>query len=64
MLSQHTACEIKEAACDCNFDHLPFLLFVCHVILPLLTIPLTFVLIPNKRMTESLEVGEGGGKQG
>jgi len=50
----------------CNFDDLIWLVVTSHVILPLLTLPLTFVLIPNARMTDDLlgdlgtpAVGEG-----
>ena len=42
--------------CDCNFDTLPQLLFLCHMCLPLLSIPLTFWLIPDKRMTETIKL--------
>lgn len=38
----------------CDFDNLPLLLVVGHVVLPLLTIPLTWVLIPNARMTDDV----------
>ena len=52
-----TACEPSpEEECDCNFDNLPQLLFICHMFLPLLSIPLTFVLIPNIKMTDPIDV--------
>lgn len=38
----------------CDFTNLPLLLTVGHVVLPLLTIPLTWVLIPHARMTDDL----------
>ncbi|GAB0489064.1 hypothetical protein MMPV_000280 [Pyropia vietnamensis] len=38
----------------CDFDNLPLLLVVGHVVLPLLTIPLTWVLIPDARMTDDV----------
>lgn len=38
----------------CNFDNLSWLIVFSHVLLPLLTVPLTFVLIPNARMTDDL----------
>lgn len=45
----------KEGAC--NFDNLPLLLVISHVVLPLLTVPLTFVLIPKAKMTDDLVGG-------
>jgi len=47
----------------CNFDNLTWLIIVGHVILPLLTVPLTFLLIPNARMTDDL-LGVASGSQG
>lgn len=41
----------------CNFDNLPLLLIISHVVLPLLTVPLTFVLIPKAKMTDDLVGG-------
>jgi len=38
----------------CNFDNLSILVAVTHCALPLLAIPLTFVLIPNKLMTDKI----------
>jgi len=38
-----------------NFDDLPMLLFIGHIVLPLIQIPLTFVLIPDVKMDDSLE---------
>jgi BT1 family len=38
----------------CNFDNLPFAIVLCHVLMPLLTLPLIFVLIPDAVMTEKL----------
>ena len=44
---------------QCNFDNLNMLVFICHVLLPLIAIPLTFVLIPNKRMTDKIISDDG-----
>lgn len=44
---------------ECNFDNLNMLVFICHVLLPLIAIPLTFVLIPNKRMTDKIIADDG-----
>ncbi|GAB0490005.1 hypothetical protein MMPV_001234 [Pyropia vietnamensis] len=41
----------------CNFDNLALLVIISHVVLPLLTVPLTFVLIPNAKMTDDLVGG-------
>jgi BT1 family len=38
----------------CNFDNFPLAILVSHVLLPLTTLPLIFVLIPPHRMTERL----------
>eukprot|EP00921_Rhytidocystis_pertsovi_P014956 GHVQ01023976.1.p1 GENE.GHVQ01023976.1~~GHVQ01023976.1.p1 ORF type:complete len:553 (+),score=51.39 GHVQ01023976.1:717-2375(+) len=38
----------------CDFSSLPWLLVWCHGVLPLLCIPLTFVLIPDAYMSEPL----------
>eukprot|EP00921_Rhytidocystis_pertsovi_P017944 GHVQ01028180.1.p1 GENE.GHVQ01028180.1~~GHVQ01028180.1.p1 ORF type:complete len:788 (-),score=87.61 GHVQ01028180.1:279-2642(-) len=43
-----------ETQPPCDFSGLPSLLVWCHGILPLLCIPLTFVLIPDAYMDESL----------
>ena len=48
-----------EEECDCDFSALPQLLFLCHMFLPLLTIPLTWVLIPDIKMTDPIDVGDG-----
>ena len=39
---------------ECNFDNLAWLVAVCHCLLPLLAIPLTFLLIPDKLMTDKI----------
>jgi len=39
---------------ECNFDNLSTLVAVSHCLLPLLAIPLTFLLIPNKLMTDKI----------
>lgn len=38
----------------CNYDNMWKLIALSHCVLPLLTIPLTFVLIPRARLTDSL----------
>eukprot|EP00283_Hemiselmis_rufescens_P025926 CAMPEP_0173441318 /NCGR_PEP_ID=MMETSP1357-20121228/23893_1 /TAXON_ID=77926 /ORGANISM="Hemiselmis rufescens, Strain PCC563" /LENGTH=550 /DNA_ID=CAMNT_0014406887 /DNA_START=22 /DNA_END=1670 /DNA_ORIENTATION=+ len=38
----------------CNFDNLTTLVAVCHCLLPLLAVPLTFILIPDKLMTDTI----------
>eukprot|EP00802_Teleaulax_amphioxeia_P003947 Tamp_03950.p2 GENE.Tamp_03950~~Tamp_03950.p2 ORF type:complete len:496 (-),score=123.98 Tamp_03950:2008-3375(-) len=38
----------------CNFDNLSMLVAICHCALPLLAIPLTFLLIPDKLMTDKI----------
>jgi hypothetical protein len=43
-----------ETSEPCNFDNLTLLVAVCHCLLPLLAIPLTFVLIPDKLMTDKI----------
>ncbi|EKX41851.1 hypothetical protein GUITHDRAFT_88253 [Guillardia theta CCMP2712] len=43
----------------CDFENLNMLVLVCHCLLPLIAIPLTFLLIPNKRMTDKLIDDEG-----
>lgn len=42
----------------CEWGNLTLLVAVCHLVLPLLSIPLIYLLIPNKKMTE--EVLSGG----
>ncbi len=39
----------------CDFRNLPYLLFAAHFICPLLTVPLTFILIPDANMKDDLE---------
>jgi len=45
----------------CTFDNLGWLIFFCHVCLPLLTVPLTFVLVPDAKMTDDLLPAADGG---
>lgn len=40
---------------NCDFTRLPLLIMICHGLLPLLAVPLTFVLLPPVRMDEPLE---------
>jgi hypothetical protein len=47
------AAGIKTTA-PCDFTNLSMLVLVAHCLLPLLAVPLTFVLIPNKLMTDSV----------
>ena len=39
----------------CDFSNMPYLLFAAHFICPLLTVPLTFLLIPAANMKDDLE---------
>lgn len=41
----------------CTFDNLSLLVFICHFILPLITIPLTWVFIPNARVDSEITTG-------
>jgi len=53
-----------KSTVPCNFDQLNTLVGVCHCLLPLLAVPLTFILIPDKKMTDSFVTSEdelGGG---
>ncbi len=43
----------------CDFSNLNTLVLVCHCLLPLINVPLTFILIPNKCMTDNLVEEEG-----
>ena len=45
--------EFPEEGCD--FRNMPYLLFAAHFISPLLTVPLTFLLIPDANMRDDLE---------
>uniref|UniRef100_A0A0K6S7N9 Uncharacterized protein n=1 Tax=Chromera velia CCMP2878 TaxID=1169474 RepID=A0A0K6S7N9_9ALVE len=63
------AAGVKTKSPDCEFSSLPSLIVFCHCILPALSVPLTFLLIPDKRMSESIldpseeahGEGDGGG---
>jgi len=48
----------------CDFTRLPELLVLTHVFMPLLTVPLVWVLIPDARMTDNLFGGEAGAEGG
>merc|ERR1719193_564133 len=39
---------------DCKYGNLTWLIVVAHILLPLLTIPLTFVLIPDARLGDDI----------
>jgi len=60
-----------RARAPCDFGKLAWLIFAAKMVLPLLTVPLTFLLIPDARMTDDLVgaltpagVGVGGGGGG
>ncbi len=38
----------------CDFSHLALLVMISHMILPLASIPFTFCLIPNSKMTDDI----------
>lgn len=38
----------------CQFQKLPHAIFIAHVVLPLVVVPLVFVLIPDANMTDNL----------
>jgi len=40
----------------CTFDNLPLAIGISHIILPLLVVPLTFILIPDARTTDNIVV--------
>ena len=48
---------IKTGDGDCNFDNLPTTIIFAHCLLPLLAIPFTFLLIPDKKMTVRIGIG-------
>jgi len=41
----------------CEWGHLTLLVLVCHLLLPLLSIPLIYLLIPDKKMTDDVLAG-------
>lgn len=43
-----------QTTAPCNFDALPNLIIVAHVLVPALSFPLVFILIPDARMTDNL----------
>ena len=44
-----------EAGGDvCHFGNLPLLIFLAHALFPLITVPLTFFMIPNKKLTDDI----------
>ena len=44
---------------QCDFSNLPWLIVVCGMCLPLVAVPLTFVLIPDIDMSDNLKEEEG-----
>ena len=50
-----TAVGISARTCGpCDFDGLAFVVVLCHMILPLLSIPLTFIMIPDAKLSDNL----------
>ncbi|KAK7198526.1 putative pteridine transporter [Novymonas esmeraldas] len=47
---------VSRGVGKCNFDNLPMLLVVGHFLLPLLIIPLSFLLIPSARICDDIDV--------
>ncbi len=41
---------------DCEFSNLPWLIVVCHMVLPIVAIPLTFVLVPDIRLSDNIDI--------
>eukprot|EP01064_Diplonema_japonicum_P031003 TRINITY_DN5412_c0_g1_i1.p1 TRINITY_DN5412_c0_g1~~TRINITY_DN5412_c0_g1_i1.p1 ORF type:complete len:598 (+),score=61.62 TRINITY_DN5412_c0_g1_i1:84-1796(+) len=39
---------------ECEFGNLPLLIFICHMVFPLFTVPLTFFLLPDARLTDEI----------
>lgn len=58
-LLSHLKIETTE---PCNFEKLPHAIVIAHVILPLITVPLIFILIPDRLMTEKLLPSEDDGE--
>ncbi|KNC75151.1 hypothetical protein SARC_12317, partial [Sphaeroforma arctica JP610] len=44
-----------QTVVPCDFDNLALMVLCLNVLLPLCSIPFTFLLIPNLRMTDSFE---------
>ena len=44
---------------QCDFSNLPWLIVVCGMCLPLIAVPLTFVLIPDIDMSDNLKEVNG-----
>ncbi|KAL7702662.1 folate/biopterin transporter [Lotmaria passim] len=40
----------------CDYQNLPWLLFVCNIMTPLLVIPLTFMLIPRAKISDNIDI--------
>ena len=47
----------EEGSCD--FSGLPSLIFYCGILLPLISIPLTFVFLPNINMQDVVDLDTG-----
>eukprot|EP00053_Salpingoeca_punica_P018716 m.184662 g.184662 ORF g.184662 m.184662 type:complete len:708 (-) comp17489_c0_seq6:1685-3808(-) len=43
-----------QTTVPCNFSNLPLLITLCHIALPLLTVPLTFWLIPKAGLSDKI----------
>jgi hypothetical protein len=46
-----------DPSLGCDFTNLPYLLLTAHTLMPMLTIPLTFLLIPNCNMKDGASSG-------
>lgn len=44
-----------QTTVPCDFTNLPAAIFIAHVLLPLLIVPLVFVLIPDACLTDDLQ---------
>lgn len=51
---------IRTEGSDCNFEGLTTMLFVGHMLVPALLIPITFFMVPDIRLNESMDDGGGG----
>ncbi|KPI87083.1 putative folate/biopterin transporter [Leptomonas seymouri] len=47
---------VSRGVGKCDFSNVPMLLLVGHILLPLLLIPLSFLLLPNARICDDLDV--------
>mmetsp|Transcript_23089 Transcript_23089/g.53499 ORF Transcript_23089/g.53499 Transcript_23089/m.53499 type:complete len:338 (-) Transcript_23089:118-1131(-) len=60
VLAANAADQISATASPCDFSKLPYAIFLAHMVLPLLSVPLAYLLLPDARLTDEIRMEDDG----